>query len=450
MSEKLDFLNKIYSKFLNENSNILCIGSVSNDNKTVFSRLTSNITYIDLINTSLSNESSKFTLIKIDTPSNYNVLVNLQSYLKENTPDILLKSSEEYKCFDVLKSIGYQIYDVSPADNITDCTGPLSKEEFSYYNKNICNGNFLCVSKENVKKYNLPTIIEGKTCVITCGRNDGYKEDERFLIHLTKMLETFDEVIYVDWNSEKRSALYEIKDQLPKTGKLKHFVIEPNIAKILTNNNPKVSACCGVLALNLALRRTDAEYVVMTAVDILPPNKNLLRSFIKTTNKNTFYTLSRREVKYEDVIKHKDNLDEYIDFLNKTSSPRYFPAKVTPNYHYSIFNCPGDFQFAPKNVWLKVKGYEEEMIYACFVDTNVQKKSVLYGFTLTPIYDIPLYHMSHKGMSNDGSSPSKQFFNNVLDWVEYFDKYNLHEYPMISRNEDSWGFSETEIEYEMI
>jgi len=58
--------------------------------------------------------------------------------------------------------------------------------------------------------------------------------------------------------------------------------------------------------------------------------------------------------------------------------------------------------------------------------------------------------MSHKGMSNDGSSPSKQFFNNVLDWVEYFDKYVENNQILISRNDESWGFSETEIEYEMI
>ena len=90
------------------------------------------------------------------------------------------------------------------------------------------------------------------------------------------------------------------------------------------------------------------------------------------------------------------------------------------------------------------------MKYACFVDTNVQKKSVLYGFKLKDIYDVPLYHMSHTGMSNDGSSPSKQFYNNAMDWVEYFDKYIENNQILISRNEDSWGFSETEIEYEII
>jgi hypothetical protein len=53
-------------------------------------------------------------------------------------------------------------------------------------------------------------------------------------------------------------------------------------------------------------------------------------------------------------------------------------------------------------------------------------------------------------MSNDGTSPSKKFYNNAMDWVEYFDKYTMHDHIMISRNDESWGFSETEIEYETI
>jgi hypothetical protein len=80
---------------------------------------------------------------------------------------------------------------------------------------------------------------------------------------------------------------------------------------------------------------------------------------------------------------------------------------VTPNDKYSLINCCGDFQLAHRNVWNTIKGFEENMIYACFQDTNIQKKAVLNGFDLEAIYDIPLYHMSHKGMGNDGSSPFK-------------------------------------------
>jgi hypothetical protein len=264
------------------------------------------------------------------------------------------------------------------------------------------------------------------------------------------MLETFDEVIYVDWNSEKRSFLYEVINDIPKTGRLKHFVIEPKIAKILENYDPNAQACSTVFSFNIGIRRTDAEYIVLSTTDIIPPTKEILREFINETNKNTMYVLSRRDIDYKDIIANKDNLNDYVDHLNITSKPRYFPARVTPNDNYSLFNCCGDFQFATKNIWLKVKGYEEQMKYACFVDTNVQKKSVLYGFQLKDIYNVPLYHMSHTGMSNDGSSPSKQFYNNAMDWVEYFDKYIENNQILISRNEDSWGFSETEIEYEII
>ena len=72
---------------------------------------------------------------------------------------------------------------------------------------------------------------------------------------------------------------------------------------------------------------------------------------------------------------------------------------------------------------------------------NIQKKAVLKGYGLEAIYDVPLYHMSHKGMSNDGSSPSKQHYNDVWKWVEYF---------QTSKNSDTWGFSNVDIEYEVI
>ena len=69
--------------------------------------------------------------------------------------------------------------------------------------------------------------MKPKTAAIVYGRNDGYKEKERGIINLTTLLDTFDEVIYVDWNSESHSFLYEIIDDLPKTGRLKHYVIPP-------------------------------------------------------------------------------------------------------------------------------------------------------------------------------------------------------------------------------
>ena len=92
-----------------------------------------------------------------------------------------------------------------------------------------------------------------KTSIITFGRNDGYKEKERFLIHLKTLLDTFDEVNYIDWNSSTHSLLYEVIDQLPKEGKIKHFIISPEIHNILFQDYPDAPKVSTNLSINLLL-----------------------------------------------------------------------------------------------------------------------------------------------------------------------------------------------------
>jgi hypothetical protein len=281
-----------------------------------------------------------------------------------------------------------------------------------------------------------------KTAVSLYCRNDGYKENDRIIICLNSMIETFDEVWYIDWNSpeDKGSLLWEVEDKIIKKGKVRHVIITPEVASQLTQ--PDASVVNGLLPANLVIRRTEADWIVNTAMDIIAPKKETLNNFLSKADKNTFYTLSRRDIEYKDVIDFgKDNWKEYRDILDKTTEERRFPARVTPNDNYSLINCCGDFQLASKHVWNTVKGFEEKMYHACFNDSNVQKKAVLNGFDLKAIYDIPLYHMSHAGMGNDGSSPSKQKYNDPYKWVEYFSE---------SENEESWGLNNTEIEYEIL
>jgi hypothetical protein len=258
------------------------------------------------------------------------------------------------------------------------------------------------------------------------------------------MLDTFDEVFLLDWNSpkDKNPLLWEIEHKLPKTGRLKHIIIPPDAAKVLTNNDPNAQVCTQVLSTNIMLRRCDADWIVSTTIDIIAPNKDKFQEFLSKANKNTFYTVSRRDFEIEELEKHGfEDWKSYRDILDSTSQERRFPAMVTPNDKYSLINCCGDFQLAHRNVWNTIKGFEEQMIYACFQDTNIQKKAVLNGFDLQAVYDLPLYHMSHKGMGNDGSSPSKQTYNDAWDWVEFFEE---------SQNTDNWGFVNVEIEFEIV
>lgn len=282
-----------------------------------------------------------------------------------------------------------------------------------------------------------------KTAILLGCRNDGYKEDERVITCLLSMLETFDEVWFCDWNSPNSSGplLWKLKDQIPQTGKIRHFVISEDIAKILTHNDPNVSPFNGVLSQNIMLRRCEADWIVCSTMDIIAPKKENLDKFLLNANKNTFYSVSRRDIEYSDLENIGfNNWREFRDKLDIESEPRYWPAKVTPNDEYSLINCCGDFQLAHRNIWHTIKGFEEQMIYACFQDTNIQKKAVLNGFNLEAYFDLPLYHLSHKGMGNDGSSPSKQYYNSAWDWVENFTE---------SQNTNNWGLGNTEIEFEI-
>jgi hypothetical protein len=281
-----------------------------------------------------------------------------------------------------------------------------------------------------------------KTAVIIYSRNDGYKEDDRVVTCINSMVETFDEVWYVDWNSpkDKGSLLWKLEDRIIKQGKIKHIIIPPSIASQLTPSD--ASVVNGLIPPNLVVRRTDADWIVNTTIDIIAPKREIFEAFLAKADKNTFYTLSRRDIEIEDVANFGfDKWKEYRDILDQTTEERRFYAQVTPNDRYSIINCCGDFQLASKHVWNTIKGYEENMYYACFPDTNIQKKAVLNGFNLEAIYDVPLYHMSHLGMGNDGSSPSKQKYNDPWKWVEYFNE---------SENTENWGLNGVEIEYEVI
>jgi hypothetical protein len=286
--------------------------------------------------------------------------------------------------------------------------------------------------------------MKEKTAILLGGRNDGYKEDERIIVCLTSMVNTFDEVYFCDWNSPEQNGplLWKIKDKLPHTGKIKHFIIPENIANYITQNYPDASPFNWNISQNLMIRRCKANWIVCSTLDIIAPKKKHFDNFIKQANKNTFYTVSRRDVDYLELEKLGfDKWELFRNKMDKISKPRHLPAKVTPNDHYSLINCCGDFQVAHRDVWINIKGFEENMIYSCFNDTNVQKKAVINGYKLQDYYDLKLYHLSHKGMNNDGSSPSKQYYNNPWVWIENFNQ---------TCNNESWGMNDIEIEFEII
>ena len=291
-----------------------------------------------------------------------------------------------------------------------------------------------------------------KITAVIISRNDNYGGhlNERATYAINSAINTYDEVIYVDWNSPTHSLLWDIKDNLQLKGNLKHFVITPEIASYLTNNNPDVQKCCEVLARNIGIRRATGDYIVSTNIDIIHPKREDIESIINDSDNNTMITLSRREVTW-DIIKefHGGEMkfqewDKLRDYIYINSEERIYEEKTVTGDDYSLINCCGDFQIAPKHIWDDIKGFEEELIYPLFADTNVQKKAVKHGFGLKVIYNPPMFHINH-GSKGWGGGGIADGINKKAN-----DQYRAIIAQEKTQNEISWGLGNTEIEYEII
>ena len=288
-----------------------------------------------------------------------------------------------------------------------------------------------------------------KLSAVVVSRNDNYGGNlaDRATYCLNSLIDTFDEVFYIDWNSPTHSLLYDIEDRLVKKGNLKHIVIPPDVASMLTNNDPQAQVCCETLARNIGIRRATGDYIVSTNIDVIAPRRDHLEKAINELDKNTFYTISRRHVEWKDIEEFHGGERKFSDWENlrdhliENSEERKYDEKVVDGDDYSIINCCGDFQLAHKDIWNEIRGFEEELIYVLYSDTNVQKKAVKHGFDLKAIYSPALFHIFH-GKGGGG----------FLDGInrKTNDMYRAVTSQEKTENKETWGFSPIEIEYELL
>jgi len=288
-----------------------------------------------------------------------------------------------------------------------------------------------------------------KISAVITSRNDNYggQLNERATYCFNSAIETYDEVTYVDWNSPTHSLLYDIKDNINFKGNFKHIVITPEIASILTNNEPDAQKCCEVLGRNIGLKRSTGDWLVSTNIDIIHPKRKELEKAIKNMDKNTFYTISRRHADWKMIKEfHKGEIkfqewEALRNHLCDTTEERHFDEKTVNGDDYSIINCCGDYQMAPKNVWNDIKGFEEDLIFSLYTDTNVQKKSVMHGFGLKALYNPALFHIDH-GKGGGGFLTGTNKRTN--------DPHRAITFQGKTQNVDTWGFSNIEIECEVL
>ena len=288
-----------------------------------------------------------------------------------------------------------------------------------------------------------------KISAVIVSRNDNYGGhlNERATYCFNSAIDTYDEVLYIDWNSPSHSLLYDIKENIKFKGNFKHIVISPEVASTLTNHDPNAQKCCEVLGRNIGLRRATGDWLVSTNIDIIHPKRESLEYTINNLNDKTFYTLSRRYTDWN-IIKEFyggeiefSKWKELREHLIDNSEERHFEEKTVEGDNYSIINCCGDYQLASRTIWNEIRGFEEELIYPLYADTNIQKKAVMHGFGLTAIYNPPIFHIEH-GRGGGG------FLDGINKKTN--DHYRSIIYQQKTENEESWGFGDTEIEFEVL
>ena len=271
-----------------------------------------------------------------------------------------------------------------------------------------------------------------KTVVIPT-RNDNYGMflAERAIQCLNSMVEVFDEVIVVDWNSPHDIPLIEqIQDYIEPTGKIRNIIVPKDF---VSQNVPlNAQPCCEVLARNVGLRRANGDWIVSSNIDIIPSPFSS-----EHLSEDTLYAVAKYNV-LENI--HLIQLlplstNDKISILkaNKSVLERMkLCEEVVPSDKYSLVVGCGDFQTAHKNLWSSIRGFEEALIYRCFADTNVMVKAAIHPGFKTSLLDVDVFHLEHKNnpyfWKKDNSTPR----NNQTDaFVTYAS----------TKNTESWGFS---------
>ena len=266
---------------------------------------------------------------------------------------------------------------------------------------------------------------------VIIARNDNYggNLNERAVYCLNSFIKLCDEVIYVDWNSPNNISLFtEIKDYVEKTGRIRHIQVTNEF--VFNLGLPSGSqAVVEVLARNIGIRRAKGDFIISSNIDIIAPLKLTFQ-----LDENCFYIIARRDISLEE-LRQINNPQEYL-FSNYDGYFCHGYSGINKQDVWSIIDCCGDFQLASRKIWFDIRGFEEQMVYRGFSDSNVQRKAANLGYKLVPIFDCPVFHIRHEG-GFGGSGIANDAGRFVLNFNQ----------PTM--NNEAWGFSNVSFKEEV-
>tara|TARA_B100000287_G_C20568172_1_gene755413 strand:- start:105 stop:962 length:858 start_codon:yes stop_codon:yes gene_type:complete len=276
--------------------------------------------------------------------------------------------------------------------------------------------------------------------VVLCGRNDNYGGhlNERFSYSINGFLQVFDEVIYVDWNTDPGKKILTDEIEIKDRSKLKVIEVNHEKASELLQDE-SAQKMCEVLARNVGIRRAKGDIIVSSNIDIIPFERVYLDILIQKLQKGEMITFTRNDIELSDIKKNcnPESLELWKvpmifgaePIRRKLISPyisinKEIIEKFPENKHHvlsSIICGCGDFQIAYKETWYKIRGFEENLTKRLYLDTSVQYKVIMSGGVVTACSFPPIYHLDHE--RND--SPE---FTNSMEMTKY------------TGNSENWGF----------
>jgi hypothetical protein len=278
-----------------------------------------------------------------------------------------------------------------------------------------------------------------KLSAVCCGRNDNYGGHflESALYSLNSMLKTFDEVVYVDWNTEEGKKIVTDELHLENRDKLRIFHITPDLVKKITNGTP-TPPMCEVLARNIGIRRATGDIIFSVNSDLIISTREQIDLMCQKLEVGDMITLTKQDVELEDLKKHfgdETDIQHLMPVIFGVwpiqkrlmipilSMNKELMLKQPEDKHHqcaSIIQACGDFQVAHRETWFKIKGFEESMTKRLYNDTNVQYKVIMSGGKILASNTPHIYHIEHER----NNSPEN---TNII----------RHSYP--STNDEDWG-----------
>ena len=281
---------------------------------------------------------------------------------------------------------------------------------------------------------------------VCCGRNDNYGghflESARY--SLNSMLQSFDEVIYVDWNTEDDKPIVTDAIELKNRDKLRTIEVRPAMVKEIMGDKPAL-LMCEVMARNIGIRRATGDIVVDTNCDVIVPPREQLELAFKDLKDGMMMTIAKQDVELED-IQRTFNVDDVSQIQKnmplafglwpmekRLMSPfltvtKHILEKQPVHTHHniaSIICACGDFQVATRATWHSIRGFEESQCKRMYIDTQVQYKVIMGGGVAFASNFPPLYHIEH----TRDNSPSLRNSEHLVEKTT---------------NADDWGLSKIE------